>query len=67
MVLVQGGTPPCTLTDIAARQVRSSRDVGCPATGAERLSVGRVTCTIALLAVSTPDRALQGRGVLPPE
>ena len=39
---------------------------GCPAVGAERLSVGRVTGTIALLAVSTPNRAPQGRGVLPP-
>lgn len=43
-----------------------SNGVGCPAVGAERLSVGRVTGTIALLAVSTPNREPQGRGVLPP-
>ena len=43
-----------------------SNGVGCPAAGATRPSVGRVTGTIALLAVSTPNRAPQGRGVLPP-
>jgi hypothetical protein len=43
-----------------------SNGVGCPAVGAERLSVGRVTGTIALLAVSTPRRTPQGCGVLPP-
>ena len=31
-----------------------SNGVGCPAEGAERLAAGRVTGTIALLAVSTP-------------
>ena len=43
-----------------------SNGVGCPALGAERISVGRVTGTIALLAVGTPFRAPQGRGDLPP-
>ena len=41
-----------------------SNGVGCPAMGAERLSVGRVTGTIALLAVSTPIRAPQDRAAL---
>ncbi len=41
-----------------------SNGVGCPAMGAERRSAGRVTGTIALLAVSTPNRAPQDRDVL---
>ena len=41
-----------------------SNGVGCPAIGAERLSVGRVTGTIALVAVSTPIRTPQGRCLL---
>lgn len=44
---------------------RASKEVsngaGCPAMGAERLSLGRVTGTIALLAMGTPGRAPQGR------
>lgn len=43
-----------------------SNCVGCPAMGAKRHSVGRVTGTIALLAGSTFHRRPQGRGALPP-
>lgn len=62
MVLVQGGIPPCRL----AGTTEVSNDVGCLAMGAERISVGRVTGTNALLAAGTPDRAPQGRNLVPP-
>ena len=50
--LGQGGTPPWPLTETTDDRVRSSRSVGCPAIGAQRLPAGRVPGTTALLAVS---------------
>ena len=43
-----------------------TKGVGCPAMGAKRHSVGRVTSTIALLALSTPACTPRVRDVLPP-
>ena len=66
VVLVQGGISALHADWHYNVSKEVSNGVGCPAMGAERLSVGRVTGTIALLEVTTLCRAPQGRCVLPP-
>lgn len=60
VVLVQGGISALHAGWHYRASKEVSNGVGCPANGAERLPVGRVTGTISLLAVSTPIRAPQG-------